>query len=54
MILYLAEIFKNPFKAQDAYIDFRKIIIKKDESFSDFYTWFLRFIGIGKIPTDNL
>ena len=38
MIIYLAEIFENPFKAQDARINFYKIIIKEDESFSDFYT----------------
>jgi hypothetical protein len=38
MITYLAEIFKNLFKAQDACINFYKIIIKEDESFLDFYT----------------
>jgi hypothetical protein len=54
MIIYLVEIFKNLFKAQDTYINFYKIIIKKDESFSDFYTWFLRLIGIGKIPINDL
>jgi hypothetical protein len=30
------------------------MIIKEDESFSDFYTRFLRFIDMGKISTDNL
>jgi hypothetical protein len=38
MILYLIEIFKNLFKAQDAYIEFYKLSIKESESFSDFYT----------------
>jgi hypothetical protein len=38
MITYLAKIFKNLFKAQDACINFYKIIIKEDESFLDFYT----------------
>ena len=37
MILYLAEIFKNLFKAQDAYIKFYKLFIKESEFFSDFY-----------------
>ena len=54
MIIYLVEIFKNPFEAQDARIDFRKMTIKEDESFSDFYTRFLRFISIRKISTDDL
>jgi hypothetical protein len=54
IITYLAEIFKNPFKAQDARIDFYKIIIKEDKSFSDFYTRFLRLTGIGKILIDDL
>ena len=54
MIIYLAEIFKNLFEAYDAYINFYKMIIKEDESFLDFYTWFLRLIGIGKILIDDL
>ena len=54
MITYLTEIFKNPFEAQDARIDFRKMTIKEDESFSNFYTRFLRLISIGKIFTDDL
>jgi hypothetical protein len=29
-------------------------MIKEDESFSDFYTRFLRLTGIGKILTDDL
>jgi hypothetical protein len=54
MVTYLAEILENPFEAQDARIDFRKLIIKDNESFSDFYTRFLYLAGMGKIPTDNL
>ena len=54
MIIYLVKIFKNPFKAQDARIDFCKMTIKEDESFLDFYTRFLRLINIGKIPIDDL
>jgi len=54
MIIYLAEIFKNPFEAQDVRIDFRKLTIKEDESFSDFYTRFLYLTGIGKISIDDL
>ena len=38
MIIYLIKIFKNPFEAQNAYIDFYKMTMKKDEFFSDFYT----------------
>jgi hypothetical protein len=38
MILYLIKIFKNPFKAQDAYINFYKLIIKNNKAFANFYT----------------
>lgn len=54
MILYLAEIFENPFEAQDARIEFRRLIMKENESFSDFYTQFLHLAGLGRIPTDDL
>jgi len=54
MIDYLAEILENPFEAQDARIDFRKLAMREDESFSNFYTRFLHLAGIGKIPTDDL
>jgi hypothetical protein len=38
MILYLIKIFKNSFKAQDAYIEFYKLFIKESEFFLNFYT----------------
>jgi hypothetical protein len=53
IISYLTEIFKNPFKAQDAYINFCKLIIKEDETFLDFYTRFFYLINLGRIPTAN-
>jgi hypothetical protein len=54
MISYLAEIFENPFEAQDARIDFRKLTIKDDKAFADFYTQFLYLSSVGRIPTDDL
>ena len=54
MIDYLAEILQNPFESQDAYINFRKLSIKEDETFAEFYTHFLHLVGIGNIPTDDL
>ena len=54
IVVYLVKILENPFEAQDARINFRKLIIKNNEFFSDFYIYFLYFAGIGKIPTDNL
>jgi hypothetical protein len=54
MILYLAEIFENPFEAQDARIDFRKLTMKEDETFSDFYTQFLHLASLGRIPMADL
>jgi hypothetical protein len=54
MILYLIEIFKNPFKAQNACINFCKLIIKDNKAFADFYTQFLYLLSIGRIPIDDL
>ena len=54
MILYLAEIFKNLFKAQDAYIEFCKLFIKESKSFLNFYTQFLYLLSIKKILIDDL
>jgi hypothetical protein len=54
MIDYLAEILQNPFEVQDARIDFRKLSMKEDETFAEFYTHFLHLAGIGNIPTDDL
>jgi hypothetical protein len=54
MIDYLAEILQNPFESQDARIDFRKLNMKEDETFAEFYTHFLHLAGMGKIPTEDL
>jgi hypothetical protein len=54
MINYLAEILQNPFESQDARIDFRKLNMKEDETFAEFYTRFLHLAGMGKIPTEDL
>lgn len=54
MIDYLAEILENPFEAQDARVDFRKLTMREDESFATFYTRFLHLAGTGRIPTDDL
>ena len=54
MIDYLAEILQNPFETQDARLDFRRLVMREDEAFSDFYTRFLHLAGMGKIPTEDL
>ena len=54
MIAYLAEILGNPFEAQDARTDFRILMMKEDESFSDFYTRFLHLASISRLPIDDL
>ena len=54
MITYLVEIFKNPFKAQDACTEFRELRMRNSETFTDFYTWFLHFTGTRQIFTDDL
>ena len=38
IITYLAEILKNPFKAQDACTEFRELRMRNSETFTDFYT----------------
>ena len=54
MIAYLAEILGNLFEAQDAYIDFRILMMKEDESFSGFYICFLYLASISRLLIDNL
>ena len=54
MIDYLADILQNPFESQDARIDFRKLSMKEDETFAEFYTRFLHLAGVGDIPTEDL
>ena len=54
MINYLAEILQNPFESQDTYIDFCKLSMKEDETFAEFYTYFLHLVGIRNIPIDDL
>jgi hypothetical protein len=54
MITYLAEILENPFESQDARVDFRKLTMREDESFTTFYTRFLHLASTRKIPTDDL
>ena len=54
IIAYLAEILENPFEAQDARVDFRKLVIREDETFTTFYTRFLHLTGTGRILTDDL
>ena len=54
MIQYLEEILENPFKMKDARIEFRKLVIRENESFSDFYTQFLYLANRGGIPIADL
>ena len=54
IINYFIEIFQNLFKSQDVYIDYHKLTMGENEAFAEFYTRFLHFAGVGKIPTDDL
>jgi hypothetical protein len=54
MITHLARIFESLVEAQDARIDFCRLVIEEDESFSDFYIRFLHLAGAGNVPRQDL
>jgi hypothetical protein len=53
MIAYLATIFEDPFKVQNARYDYRKWQMKPAHTFSDFYTKFLHVAGQARIPLED-
>jgi hypothetical protein len=54
MIKHLTSIYKDPFKVQNARLDYKSLIMKVTETFSAFQTRFLHLSGQAQIPSDDL
>ena len=54
IIDYLAAIYKDPYKVQNACLEYKGLIMKTIETFADFYTCFLYLAGKAKILADDL
>lgn len=54
MIRHLASIYEDPFRVKNARRDYRKLMMRPTETFTDFYTRFLRLAGEGQIPHEDL
>jgi hypothetical protein len=54
MINYLASIYKDPHKVQNARLEYKGLMIKPLETFADFHTRFLHLARQAKIPKDDL
>jgi hypothetical protein len=54
MIKHLASILEDPFRVKNARRDYRKLMMRSTETFTDFYTQFLHLAGEGQIPDEDL
>jgi hypothetical protein len=54
MIDFLATIYKDPYKVQNARLKYKSLLMKSTETFLDFHTRFLQLVGQAKIPSDDL
>lgn len=54
MIDYLAAIYEDPHKVQNARLEYKGLMMKTTETFADFHTRFLHLAGKAKIPADDL
>jgi hypothetical protein len=54
MIKHLASIYEDPFQVRNARRDYRKLMMRSTETFTDFYTRFLHLAGEGQIPDEDL
>jgi hypothetical protein len=54
MIDFLATIYEDPYKVQNARLEYKSLSMKSTETFSDFHTRFLQLAGQAKIPSDDL
>src|SRR5208282_1038808 len=54
MIQHLADIYEDPFRMQNARRDYRRLNMRTNETFPDFYTRFLHLAGEGHIPDEDL
>jgi hypothetical protein len=54
MIQHLADIYEDPFRIQNARRDYRRLTMRTNETFPDFYTRFLHLAVEGRIPDEDL
>ena len=54
IVIYLLEIYKDPFGIQNAYRKYWRLTMKMYKAFTDFYTQFLHFADKGRIPEEDL
>jgi hypothetical protein len=54
MITYLASIYEDPHRVQNARLEYKSLMMKTTETFADFHTRFLHLAGQAKIPQDDL
>ena len=54
MIDFLATIYEDPYKVQNARLEYKSLSMKSTETFLDFHTRFLQLAGQAKIPSDDL
>ena len=54
MIKHLASIYEDPFWVRNARRDYRKLMMRSTETFTDFYTRFLHLASEGQIPDEDL
>ena len=50
MIDYLSSIYEDALKVQNAWFDYRSLMMKTTETFSSFQTRFLHLAGQARIP----
>jgi hypothetical protein len=54
MIVYLATIYVDRYKVQNARYDYRRLVMKGNQPFPEFYTKFSQLASTAKIPEDDL
>ena len=54
MVIHLDSILEDPFQVKNARRDYRKLMMRSTETFTDFYTQFLHLAGEGQIPDEDL
>jgi hypothetical protein len=54
MVAHLASIYEDPYKVQNARLDYRSLMMKASETYTEFQTRFLHLAGQARIPVDDL
>ena len=54
MVAHLASIYKDPFRVQNAQLDYKSLMMKTSETFTSFQTRFLHLAGQARIFADDL